>query len=274
MMEAVSARHRWHERAGFTIERPIGIELYTFLHFFNSVELEIGGERMVTRPHACILYRYGTRQYFRSPDVLTHDWLHLRQSAEADITRYGVPTDCVFYPSDTSFITAGVCEIELELIGNRPHGGELADAAARMLLIRLGRAQTDADRAPGLPANVRKMLFDFRAELLTHLDEPWTSTRMAHMLNMSVPRLYELYRAQFGVPPTEDLIRARIDAAKNALTSNGCAVTELANRLGYNNPSHFSRQFRQRTGISPRNFARKYQADAENACNSSETVLK
>ena len=54
-----------------------------------------------------------------------------------------------------------------------------------------------------------------------------------------------------------DLIQARIDAAKSALTGQDISISEVAERLGYANATHFSRQFRQRTGISPRGYAHK-----------------
>ena len=34
-----SLRHAWPEKAGFTIVRKNGHPLYTFLHFYGSVEL-------------------------------------------------------------------------------------------------------------------------------------------------------------------------------------------------------------------------------------------
>ena len=38
-MEITDIRHDWPEKAGFTLVRPTGIEIYTFLHFMNSVEI-------------------------------------------------------------------------------------------------------------------------------------------------------------------------------------------------------------------------------------------
>ena len=76
MTQITNARHAWPERAGFHLERKNGYPDYTFLHFFGSVELLVGGERVVTRPHACILYAPGMPQWFYSRQPLTHDWIH------------------------------------------------------------------------------------------------------------------------------------------------------------------------------------------------------
>ena len=49
-MEITDIRHDWPEKAGFTLVRPTGIEIYTFLHFMNSVEIEINREKVTVRP--------------------------------------------------------------------------------------------------------------------------------------------------------------------------------------------------------------------------------
>ena len=46
-------------------------------------------------------------------------------------------------------------------------------------------------------------------------------------------------------------IRARIDAAKNALAFTDQPVARIAENLGYNNLTHFIRQFKALTGVSP-----------------------
>ena len=76
MFKTESIRHAWPEKAGFAINRPKGHWQYTFLHFFNSVEILAEGKLTKAPPHACILYRPGTPQYFISRQPLTHDWIH------------------------------------------------------------------------------------------------------------------------------------------------------------------------------------------------------
>lgn len=254
----VSARHRWSEAAGFTINRPSGIEHFTLLHFFGSVRLRIGdGASVCTRPEACVLFAPHTRQWFCSETPLLHDWMHLNACAADLVRRYGVPVDTLLYPGDCAFITSGICEIELEINSSRAHRAELADAAAEMLLIRLSRACSSAAEARAVNPELGALLHRFRSGLFARLGEAWTVERMAEEMHMSPSRFYALYKAQFDVSPMNDLIQARIDAAKSALTGQDISISEVAERLGYANATHFSRQFRQRTGISPRGYAHK-----------------
>lgn len=69
-MEITDIRHDWPEKAGFTLVRPTGIEIYTFLHFMNSVEIEINREKVTVRPGACIFYAPDEPQWFHSDSNL------------------------------------------------------------------------------------------------------------------------------------------------------------------------------------------------------------
>ena len=256
MSIVVGARHRWPERAGFCIHRPVGLPTYTLLHFFTPMQLRVGDRLCTTRPGACIIYDLNSPQWFTSSEPVLHDWMHLSAEAQPLMARLGVPLDTLLYPADCAFFTAGVREIELEQFAARPLGGELMDAAAAMLLIRLVRAVQTPESAEPVSAAQRAVLTGFRAALLGRLDEPWTVARMAAEVHLSPSRFSALWRALFSVSPMNDLILARIDAAKNALTGSACSVAQLAEQLGYANVTHFSRQFRQYTGVSPRAFAR------------------
>lgn len=254
----VSARHRWSEAAGFTINRPAGIENFTLLHFFGPVRLQIGdGAPEWTRPDACVLFAPHTKQWFCSETPLLHDWMHLDAGAAELVRRYGVPTETLLYPGDCSFITSAICEIELEINSSRVHRLELADAASEMLLIRLSRACAGGTEARAVNPELGALLHRFRSGLFARLGEPWTVERMAEEMHMSPSRFYAVYKAQFDVSPMNDLIQARIDAAKSVLVGSDISVARLAERLGYASVTHFSRQFRQRTGVSPRTYTHK-----------------
>lgn len=254
----ISARHRWSEAAGFSINRPAGIDSYTLLHFFGPVRLRVGdGACVTTHPDACILFAPHTPQWFMSDLPLLHDWMHLDASAQALLKRYSVPLDTIFYPPDSAFITSAVCEIELELGGSRPHRAELTQASAEMLLIRISRACGDRSGSCTLSPQLHAQLYRLRTLVLAQLDQAWTVEHMAAMLHMSPSHFHSVYRSYFDVSPMNDLIQARIDAAKSALTGSDISVARLAERLGYASVTHFSRQFRQRTGVSPRTYARQ-----------------
>ena len=54
----------------------------------------------------------------------------------------------------------------------------------------------------------------------------------------------------------DDCIRARIRLASDQLLYSEKTVAETAEFCGYRNVEHFCRQFKQYTGLSPREFRR------------------
>ena len=80
--------------------------------------------------------------------------------------------------------------------------------------------------------------------------------KIAAELNLSPSRLHALYKAAFDIAPRQDVILMRVEKAKALLWQNN-SVTETAAQLGYASVYHFIRQFRQTTGVSPKQYVRQ-----------------
>ena len=85
----------------------------------------------------------------------------------------------------------------------------------------------------------------------------WDLAELAKRLNISKSYVQKLYKENFGISFIDDLIDARISMAKQLLTSTDLRVNEVASSCGYQNATHFMRQFRDRTGMSPSEFRDK-----------------
>ncbi|HEX2950241.1 MAG TPA: AraC family transcriptional regulator [Armatimonadota bacterium] len=66
-----------------------------------------------------------------------------------------------------------------------------------------------------------------------------------------------LFRRFTGMPPREYVTQARIDAAKSLLYISNYSIGRIAELLGYRDIFFFSRQFREKTGMSPSAFRRR-----------------
>lgn len=256
MLYLHSLRHAFPEGAGFFIDRKRGHEAYTFLHFFDAVDIRIQDTLVRTEPHACILYRIGTPQFFRTDTGLVHDWIHFTGEVEPLLSEVGLPLDRVFYPSNPSFITSLVRELENEFHNRRIGYDRFADAKLVELFVRLGRA-CRGECVPKIDAATRKRFHALRRTVLSSPDRRYGTREMAETVGLSESRFYAVYRALYGISPTEDVIHARMETAKGMLAFGDLSLSEIAEALGYAGLSQFLRQFKVQTGVTPTTYRKE-----------------
>ena len=97
-----------------------------------------------------------------------------------------------------------------------------------------------------------------RNKMLTTINEDWSIKRMADEVNFSQSRFYNIYKEIYGVSPITDLINEKINLAKNMLAYGNSSISTISSSLGYNNITHFSRQFKSTTGQSPAEYRKKF----------------
>ena len=252
------ARHAWPEARGFTIHRPRGIREYTFLRFHGSVKLLLDGQIIETPPGACIFFSTDTPQWFQSPDPLVHDWMHMVGAVPESLEAVGLEPDRLYVPANGRFVTAIIREIEFELL-SRQDSNPLPELKYRELLIKLAREIRRGSAEEPLRPEIKSRLRQVRSRIFSRLDHPWTVREMAELVFLSPSRFHTLYRAAFGISPVDDLIRARIDTARTRLCNSDETVAHLAEQLGYRNVTHFCRQFKGLTGLTPMEYRNSQQ---------------
>lgn len=258
MVNVTQLRHAWPEKAGFTLDRPRGYPEYTFLHFFNSVEALVDGKMVQTRPHACILYDIGTPQKIISDQNLTHDWIHFAGDLNECFLPYGLGYDRLYYPTNPELITEIVKEMEFERYSSKDFCRQMIQLKAEELFIKLSRACSDA-YVTNVDPDTNERFRHLRGEMFSNLREHWNVEKMAGRVGLSKSRFYTIYKNIYGNSPMDDLIRARIDSAKNALQFSSTSISEIAENLGYNNLTHFMRQFKGMTGMTPDQYRKSEQ---------------
>lgn len=90
-----------------------------------------------------------------------------------------------------------------------------------------------------------------RAWIEQHLFEPFHGAALARHCGASESTVLRAFRKQLGVSPFGYVRRRRLEEALRLLESGRYGVTEVASRVGYENPSAFAVAFRQQFGIAP-----------------------
>lgn len=78
--------------------------------------------------------------------------------------------------------------------------------------------------------------------------------QLARAVGLSPSRFAHLFRNQAGLPVVETVIRARMREAEQLLARTEEPISEIAYRLGFSTPQHFSAQFRRWLGVAPRQY--------------------
>ena len=93
-----------------------------------------------------------------------------------------------------------------------------------------------------------------RLYLQENYNQPVDFSSLADSLAVSAPYLSKLFHEQEGKSPSRYLTDLRMRKAQKLLMDTQLTVREIAVRVGYPDPFHFSRNFKNAMGISPAQF--------------------
>jgi AraC-like DNA-binding protein len=111
---------------------------------------------------------------------------------------------------------------------------------------------------PSAAAFSDQRLVDVLQHIDRHLDRPIGRGELARLIGVRDSRLGQIFRAALGESPLGWLRHRRIARAQELLTSETSSITDIAARVGFADPFHFSRVFRRATGHSPLEWRRRW----------------
>ncbi|WP_274319049.1 AraC family transcriptional regulator [Paenibacillus qinlingensis] len=90
------------------------------------------------------------------------------------------------------------------------------------------------------------------------LGEEASVAGIAKELNMSRSQCSKLFSKVYGLSPRQYVSQLKLKQAKELLVTTHLSMNHIADKLGFQSASHFSRQFRRWTGQSPSEFRPKH----------------
>jgi AraC-like DNA-binding protein len=117
------------------------------------------------------------------------------------------------------------------------------------------------EAAPVLPpgealAGAEDPVERLRTGLMPRLREDLTADDLASIAGVSLRTLQRLFRERFDTSPMTWLMEARLSEAARLIRAGDDPVTKIAYRVGFKDPSHFTRRFKGRFGVSPNEYRR------------------
>jgi AraC-like DNA-binding protein len=129
----------------------------------------------------------------------------------------------------------------------------LSRVAAILQPLETPEARTGERMKGGLaPWQIRKVTSHIEA----NLDKPIRSADLAALLMLTPCHFSRAFRASFGEPPLEYVIRRRVQRAQGLMLSTDAPLSQIALDCGLADQAHFSRLFRRVVGESPKAWRR------------------
>ena len=90
----------------------------------------------------------------------------------------------------------------------------------------------------------------------THVREKMTVPSLARQVDVSPSYLTALFHKNLQISPGEYIRRIKLQESKQMIRENNLNFTEIAAALQYSTVHHFSRQFKEKFGITPTEYAK------------------
>lgn len=99
--------------------------------------------------------------------------------------------------------------------------------------------------------------------LEANLSEEHSLSGLCRRFYINEFKLKRNFKAMFGITVFGYLRGLRFQRAEQLLKEGELSVLEIANEVGYSNPSHFAKGFQERFGVNPKAFQRMHREGAE-----------
>ncbi|MFW5644540.1 MAG: helix-turn-helix domain-containing protein [Bacteroidota bacterium] len=92
----------------------------------------------------------------------------------------------------------------------------------------------------------------------THLNEDLSNGCLAEKANFATNAFNRLFRLEVGVSPQKFVKKKRIDKACTLLDHSQNSIEQVAEKTGFSDRYHFSKIFKQVTGVSPAKYRKEF----------------
>ncbi|HEX2951229.1 MAG TPA: AraC family transcriptional regulator [Armatimonadota bacterium] len=215
------------------------------------------GEPMQLRPGTVIFLHPGVAYQATHDPVqrLGHCFMHFDFIDDVGTVHYPqecyLPKRCVQVP-DTEFTETLLKHIvKLHLDGSDLQRFEAAQYLKGFLLCMLECSQQDVVDDQETVNEHRSLISHVTRMIRENPGVNYSVDELAHEANYSVDYFGRIFKNITGVSPKEFCIHAKISRAKELLLETDLAIGRIATNLGYTDVFFFSRQFKERAGMTP-----------------------
>lgn len=255
MFKIISGGYNSRHRQPFLLSRPKGNSFYVLLLIKSSAHLTISGNLYHVCPGTAVFLSPHTSYRYGSEDGdFQNDWIHFTCS-DNDLR----PEDmkCADRPvilKNPALVSAYFQQLNWEFhYAHISHREENTGMLVRLLLSNVVQSLLYADT--GKPYSPYESgLQNLRLSMQSQPYHPYCPETLAEDFNISPSHFRFLYKELFHVSFQADLIRMRLEYAQDLILNTNLKMEQIALMSGYTNEVHFYRQFRKKTGMTPKEY--------------------
>jgi AraC family transcriptional regulator of arabinose operon len=234
------------------INRPAGTGDYLFMYFYDAVLIGTKSGIQKYDPGVLVLWRPQDGHYYGNASApYKHSWMH----CDGRLIRKAVVSNLL--PFNTAIPVADATLIENYLFYIHEELTQYVRPSEKIVRNFIENWMCEISRV--VSGDVRKQthsneMLALKAYVDASYHLPLTLEDLARRAHMSIPHLCSQFRRNFSTSVMAYVIGQRLQQAAYLLRDQNLRVTDVARQVGYDDLFYFSKLFRGRFGVSPRQF--------------------
>lgn len=231
------------------VDRPHGTGDRMLMYFYQETEMKVADDVFLFPARTLRLWAEGAGHYYGNRNgKWVHSWLHFHGSAVGGILKSaGLADDFHITFEASDLLEEYLFLIYRESVLEKSPSPKILRNHISNLFLEIARH----DRTPADDQIPEKWL-ELRLYIENNPAAPLDLKKFSRMACLSVPAVCAGFQRHFGTSPIRFQLDCRMELARYLLRNKNLSVKEVAERCGYSDPFQFSRMFKRRTGIAPR----------------------
>lgn len=259
MLKLIKCGYNYIHSDGIYIDRPAGSGVYAFVLFKSGADVVIEGRNirvdrdtwMLLRPTAAYSYRDTEKPF-------VNDWFHFDgEETGVLLKKLGLPVDEPVHAVHSASVSRWIMELQNSRWLGGPHIETILDYDLQSFLFKLSNSLQLTPMTDTL-ARYFRPFSEIRNMLYSSPQTRYSVDALAAGVNLSKSYFQHIYKEMFGSPVSLDMINARLEYAKDLLENSSLSVGAVSKACGYENETHFMRQFKKFVGKTPSQYKKSF----------------
>ncbi|HEV8246243.1 MAG TPA: AraC family transcriptional regulator, partial [Polyangiaceae bacterium] len=234
------------------VYRPTGSGDYLIMAFNQPIELAPG---VLSADRCLMIWEPTATQHYGVSDARwLHSWMHCAgRFIERQLATERIAPNQAILGFDTFELERCVEDIHREIVGNARADEMLVENLISNLLRKVGRHVHGTRGSEQVPPHY----LELKSFIESHFADELELKQLARRVHASVPHFCSEFKRYFKSPAMDFVIRLRLYRARMLLSNQNLSINAIAREVGYEDLHYFSRLFKKRFGLSPRELRRK-----------------